>query len=245
MSGAGAGYDRHITVFSPEGRLYQVEYAFKAIRTAGLTSVGVKGVDSVVVVTQKKVPDKLIVPSSVTTLFTISDGIGCCATGMAADARSQIQKARQEAADFKNQFAYDVPPGYLAGRMADENQVYTQHAYMRPMGVALTLVGIDEELGPQLFKCDPAGYFAGYKACSSGAKEDEAMNFLEKQFKTEQVLDTEKTIQMAIHALQSVLSAEFKPSEIQVGIVTVADPKFRELSDDEVEAHLTAIAERD
>ena len=122
---------------------------------------------------------------------------------------------------------------------------------------ALTLVGIDEELGPQLFKCDPAGYFAGYKACSSGAKEDEAMNFLEKQFKTEQVrdprhidcpptrwpqsprvvmrcdprasndpnhlglcglqvLDTEKTIQMAIHALQSVLSAEFKPSEIQV-----------------------------
>lgn len=246
MSGAGAGYDRHITVFSPEGRLYQVEYAFKAIRTAGLTSVGVKGGNSVAVVTQKKVPDKLIVPSSVTTLYTISDGIGCCATGMPADARSQIQKARQEAADFRNQFAYECPPSYLAGRMADENQVYTQHAYMRPMGVALTIIGIDEELGPQLFKCDPAGYFAGYKACASGAKEDEAVNFLEKQFKTEQDLDTpEKTVQLAIHALQSVLSAEFKPSEIQVGVVTADAPKFRELSDEEVEHHLTAIAERD
>jgi len=249
MAGRGsAGYDRHITVFSPEGRLFQVEYAFKAIRTGGLTSVGVRGVDSVVVVTQKKVPDKLIDPSSVTNLHKISDKLGCCATGMNADARSQIQKARQEAADFRNKYAYEVPPGYLAGRMADENQVYTQHAYMRPMGVALTVIGIDEELGPQLFKCDPAGYFAGYKACSAGEKEDEAMNFLEKQFKAPDVaatLDYEKTVQMAIHALQSVLSAEFKPSEIQVGVVTVADPTFREIGEEEIEAHLTAIAERD
>merc|ERR1711865_680645 len=153
-----------------------------------------------------------------------------------------------EAADFRNKYAYEVPPGYLAGRMADENQVYTQHAYMRPMGVALTVIGIDEELGPQLFKCDPAGYFAGYKACSAGEKEDEAMNFLEKQFKAPDVaatLDYEKTVQMAIHALQSVLSAEFKPSEIQVGVVTVADPTFREIGEEEIEAHLTAIAERD
>ena len=79
--------------------------------------------------------DKLVDPASVTTLFKISDTIGCCATGMAPDARSQVQKARQECVDFTNDFAYSIPPGYLAGRMADQNQVYTQHAYMRPMGV--------------------------------------------------------------------------------------------------------------
>ena len=131
--------------------------------------------------------------------------------------------------------------------MADQNQVYTQHAYMRPMGVSLTIAGIDEELGPQLFKCDPAGYFAGYQACAAGTKEDEAMNFLEKHFKKEgqEALTEEKTIQLAIHALQSVLAAEFKPNEIQVGVVTTADPKFRELSEDVIERHLTSISERD
>eukprot|EP01043_Picozoa_sp_COSAG02_P053419 COSAG02_NODE_5894_length_3956_cov_4.285196_3_plen_112_part_00 len=79
--------------------------------------------------------DKLIEPSSVTSVYKLSPTIGCIATGLNPDARSQIQKARQECADFKHTYAYDIPPAYLAGRMADQNQVYTQHAYMRPMGV--------------------------------------------------------------------------------------------------------------
>jgi len=198
-----------------------------------------------VVVIQKKVPDKLIDPSSITNLHSVSPNIGCCTTGMIADARSQIQKARQECADFSHEYSYDIPPNYLAQVMADKNQVYTQHAYCRPLGVSLTMIGIDEELGPQLFKVDPAGYFVGYKACASGAKEQDAVNFLEKQFKTAEDLDFDQTVQMAIHALQSVLTADFKPAEVQVGVVTVADPSFRELSEDEIDAHLTAIAERD
>lgn len=68
-------------------------------------------------------------------MYKLSPTIGCIATGLTPDSRSQIQKARQECADFKHEYAYNVPPAYLAGRMADQNQVYTQHAYMRPMGV--------------------------------------------------------------------------------------------------------------
>ncbi|KVI05854.1 Proteasome, alpha-subunit, N-terminal domain-containing protein [Cynara cardunculus var. scolymus] len=126
--GSGGGYDRHITIFSPEGRLFQVEYAFKAVKAAGVTSIGVRGKDSVCVVTQKKVPDKLLDPTSITHLFSVTKFLGLLATGT-----------------------------------TDKSQIYTQHAYMRPLGVVAMVLGIDDENGPRLFKCDPAGHFFGHK----------------------------------------------------------------------------------
>lgn len=79
--GSSAGYDRHITIFSPEGRLYQVEYAMKAVKHTQLTAVAVKGEDSVVVVCQKKVPDKMLDPSTITSLWRISDQVGAAIIG--------------------------------------------------------------------------------------------------------------------------------------------------------------------
>mmetsp|Transcript_9562 Transcript_9562/g.15684 ORF Transcript_9562/g.15684 Transcript_9562/m.15684 type:complete len:247 (+) Transcript_9562:70-810(+) len=243
--GSSAGYDRHITIFSPEGRLYQVEYAFKAIKTAGITSIGVRGEDSAVLVTQRKVPDKLLDPISVTNMFRITDNIGAVETGMIADAKAQVQKARQEAAEFRFKFGYEIPVEYLAKRVADMAQVYTQHAYMRPYGIAMMLIGIDDEKGPQLYKTDPAGYYVGYKACTAGSKDQEAQNFLEKKFKTEKKLNFSDTVQLGIATLQSVLSADFKASEIEVGVVRTSDPVFRRLSPEEIDHHLTALSERD
>eukprot|EP00475_Leptophrys_vorax_P024687 TRINITY_DN34118_c0_g1_i1.p1 TRINITY_DN34118_c0_g1~~TRINITY_DN34118_c0_g1_i1.p1 ORF type:complete len:249 (+),score=30.12 TRINITY_DN34118_c0_g1_i1:254-1000(+) len=245
--GSGAGYDRHITIFSPEGRLYQVEYAFKAVKSVAVTSIAVRGKDSVCFVTQKKVPDKLTDETSVTNLFAINTKIGMLATGLTADARNLVLRARNEAAEFRFKFGYDVPVDYLARRLADMAQVYTQQAYMRPLGVATMLIGIDDELGPQLFKCDPAGYFVGYKATGAGAKEQEAVNFLEKKLKDgkHQTLTADEAIQLAISALQGVLSEDMKANEIEVGVVGGQDPLFRTLSADEIEAHLTAISERD
>ncbi|XP_041991452.1 proteasome subunit alpha type-6-like [Salvia splendens] len=243
--GSGGGYDRHITIFSPEGRLYQVEYAFKAVKAAGVTSIGVRGKDSVCVVTQKKVPDKLLDQTSVTLLFPITKYLGLLATGITADARTLVQQARNEAAEFRFRYGYEMPVDVLSRWIADKSQVYTQHAYMRPLGVVAMILGIDEEKGPQLFKCDPAGHFFGHKATSAGGKEQEAINFLEKKMKNDPKFTYEETVQTAISALQSVLQEDFKASEIEVGVVREEDKLFKVLSTDEIDEHLTAISERD
>ncbi|GAB4823213.1 hypothetical protein N2152v2_010259 [Parachlorella kessleri] len=244
--GSGAGYDRHITIFSPEGRLYQVEYAFKAVKSSGLTSIAVRGVNAVCVVTQKKVQDKLIDPGSVTHIHKITKTIGMQVTGLHGDARSLVQKARAEAAEFRFKYGYEMPVDFLARVLADQSQVYTQHAYMRPLGVIPIILGIDEEKGPQLFKVDPAGYFVGYKATASGAKDQEAINFLEKKFKSSPSYNTTETVQLAISALQHVLAEDLKAADIEVGLARADDGGFfRVLSDADVEEHLIAISERD
>ena len=249
-----SNYDRMITIFSPEGRLYQVEYAFKAITSAGVTTVGVRGKDCCVVASQKKVPDKLIDASSVTQCYKITDAIGCVMTGQPADGRAQVTRARSEAAEFKYNYGYAMPPDALAKRMANINQVYTQRAAMRPLGVTMTLIGIDEEHGPQVYKCDPAGYYVGYKATSAGPKQQEATNYLEKKFKQGVPTDLNATVQLAINALSTALAVDFKPTEIEIGVCggTPAQdlegnplpPRgFRMLTEDEIDERLQAIAD--
>jgi len=251
MSSRGSsGYDRHITIFSPEGRLYQVEYAFKAIQTSGLTSVGVRGVDCACVATQKKIPDKLHDPASVTNMHRISEHVGLVTTGIMPDCRSSVQTLREEAAEFKFNYGYEMPVDALAKRAADLAQVYTQHAYMRPLGVSLIIVGMDlegETKTPKLYRCDPAGYFAGYKATSSGQKEQEANNFFEKKIKgaPDAAYGYDETVQTALGCLQNVVGADLKASDVEICVVRASDPRFVPLSDAEIEAQLTAMAEQD
>lgn len=211
--------------------------------------------------TQKKVPDKLMVPSSVTNIHRITQNIGMLAIGLHGDARSLVQKARSESAEFKFKYGYDITPAVLARILADQAQVYTQHAYMRPLGVIPIIVGIDEEDGPQLYKVDPAGYFVGYKATSCGVKDQESINWLEKQHRALpdgfETLAHDDIIQMAISGLQHVLSEDLKASDIEVGVAHVpltgeetADAlfeggRFTVLTEEQIDAHLVAISEKD
>ncbi|KAI9881452.1 MAG: Proteasome subunit YC7alpha/Y8 (protease yscE subunit 7) [Pleopsidium flavum] len=250
MSGS-AGYDRHITIFSDQGRLYQVEYAFKAITAANITSVGVRGKNCAVVLSQKKVPvgvreyrvwnfyadgaqqDKLIDPSSVSHIFKLSPSVGCVMTGSIADARASVDRARGEAAEFRYKFGYEMPCDVLAKRLANINQVYTQ----------------------RLYKCDPAGYYVGYKATASGPKQQEALNHLEKKLKNKEQAEGswEDVVELGISTLSTVLSVDFKKGELEVGIVggpradgkDGSDPGFRALTEDEIEERLQAISEKD
>ncbi|CCE79397.1 Piso0_001457 [Millerozyma farinosa CBS 7064] len=245
---SSAGFDRHITIFSPEGRLYQVEYAFKAINSANITSIGVTGKDSAVIISQKKIPDKLLDASTVSYMFKITPSIGMVATGSIADARAQALRARAEAAEFRYKYGYEVPVEGLAKRMANLSQLYTQRAYMRPLGVALTFCQVDNEdenRGPQLFKCDPAGYFTGVKAVAVGPKQQEAFTYLEKKFKKMDHVqgDWKETVEFAINALSSVLGTDFRKNDLEIGVAT--ENSFRILSPDEIDERLVAIAEQD
>jgi 20S proteasome subunit alpha 1 len=123
--------------------------------------------------------------------------------------------------------------------------VYTQNAEMRPLGCSMILIAYDLEIGACVYKTDPAGYYSAFKACSVGAKQTEANSFLEKNFKKKTDYNHDETIQVAINCLSTILSADFKPSEIEVAVVSKDSTKFRTLNETEIDRHLTAIAERD
>ncbi|ANB13354.1 proteasome core particle subunit alpha 1 [Sugiyamaella lignohabitans] len=141
-----------------------------------------------------------------------------------------------------------MPCDVLAKRLANINQIYTQRAYMRPLGVAITLISVDDELGPSLYKCDPAGYFVGYKATSTGPKQQEAMNYLEKKLKKKEHApgDWKQVVELAITTLSNVLAVDFRKNDIEIGVVGIdGSDKFRKLTVDEIDERLVAIAEQD
>jgi len=237
-----SNYDHHISIFSPQGRLYQMEYCFKAANS-GLTGVAIRGKDSVCVVTQKKVPDRLMEPSSVTHLFKLTQKVGCCVTGPMADSKSMVQRARYEAGKWAFDNGYNMPVSVLARRMADLAQVNTQAASSRPLACIGLFVGVDEEKGPQVFKVDCAGHYLPFFAAASGPKEQEAMNFLEKRVKEMKEFDNDQVIRTAITCLGHVLGSDFRGTEIEVGSIEGKNGKFEVLSEDAIELHLNAIAD--
>ncbi|KAL3312406.1 Proteasome subunit alpha type-6 [Cichlidogyrus casuarinus] len=243
---SSSGFDRSISIFSPEGRIFQVEYTFKAISLDGLTSVGIRGDDCCVVACQVKRPDKLIEPDSVSRMFRLTENIGCLMTGYWPDCHSQVNRARVEAANFKYKLGYEMPCDVLVRRIAEINQVYTQSAGTRPLACSMMAISFDEELQqPMLYKTDPSGFFAGYRACSVGTKHIEVKNFLEKKVRTADKCSYDDALELAIGSLSHVLAMDFKPSDIEIAVVSKENPKFRILETHEIDQILTRIAEKD
>mmetsp|Transcript_26975 Transcript_26975/g.107940 ORF Transcript_26975/g.107940 Transcript_26975/m.107940 type:complete len:139 (+) Transcript_26975:522-938(+) len=137
-----------------------------------------------------------------------------------------------------------MPVAALAKRIADVCQVYTQKASLRALASICILVAVDDEKGPQIFKVDPAGHYFPYFATAAGAKESEATNFLEKKADELGSYDKDQTIRFAIAALQSVLSADFKSTEIEA-LVLEKNERAKYLTEEDVDHHLNVLAETD
>ncbi|MGY5144096.1 MAG: archaeal proteasome endopeptidase complex subunit alpha [Candidatus Nitrosopumilus sp. bin_32a] len=186
MLPAQQGYDRAITVFSPDGRLYQVEYAIETVRR-GTIAVGVKCKDGIIIAVEEK-PRKLQISTTAQKIFQIDDHVGVAAAGYIPDARSQVDNARFFSQS--NKMIYDEPVEVetIAKHLADQCQQYTQYAGVRPYGVALILGGVVNNT-PQLYLTDPSGTYISYDAIAIGSGSDQVTDFLEKTYKEDLSLD--------------------------------------------------------
>ena len=241
---SGTGHDRNLTVFSPEGRLFQIEYAIKATKCEGLTTVGICGKDAAVIVTQKKLPDRLVDPSSITHFHRINKHTGCCQIGIPADGHQLAYRGQYYASKFELKFGYEMPPSLVARRVGDFQQLLTQHASNRPFATVFMYIGWDEIEGPQLWRSDPAGSVVQFKVCAAGEKEQEAFNNLEKK-KINLEMNKDEIICAAIDCLQNVTSSEFRPEDMEIALVTAEKKEFHVLDIVESERYLTMVSDKD
>jgi len=188
------GYDRAITVFSPDGRLYQVEYAIETVRR-GTIAVGVKCKDGIIIAVEEK-SKKLQISEIAQKIFQIDDHIGVAAAGYIPDARSQVDNARFFSQS--NKLVYDEPVDVetVAKHLADQCQQFTQYAGVRPFGVSLILGGVLNKT-PQLYLTDPSGTYISYEAIAIGANSDQVTDFLEKTYKNDLSLDEASVLAIA------------------------------------------------
>ncbi|MEF8881702.1 MAG: archaeal proteasome endopeptidase complex subunit alpha [Halapricum sp.] len=229
-------YDRGITIFSPDGRLYQVEYAREAVKR-GTASIGVRTSDGVVLAVDKRIRSPLMERSSVEKIHKADDHIGIASAGHVADARQLIDFARQQAQI--NQLRYGEPIGVetLTKAVTDHIQQYTQVGGARPFGVALIIAGIaDGE--PRLYETDPSGTPYEWKALAVGADRGDIREYLEENYDEE--MDLDAGIGLALSALASVNEDELRPEGIGVATISVEDETFGELSEEEKREHLEA-----
>ncbi|MBP1929349.1 proteasome alpha subunit [Methanolinea mesophila] len=224
------GYDRAITVFSPDGRLYQVEYAREAVKR-GTTAVGIKCNDGLVLIVDKRVSSRLLEASSIEKIFKIDEHIGVASSGLVGDARALVDRARVESQINRVTYDEKIDVETLAKKLCDHMQTYTQFGGARPYGTALLIAGIsDGEL--RLFETDPSGTLLEYKATGIGIGRNAVMKVFEEEYNPEAPL--KECILLGIKALHDATEGKFDVNTVEIGIIETDNPVFRKMSKEEV-----------
>lgn len=201
-----SAYDRVSTMFSPDGRLYQVEYASKIVEqgTLGAAAIYDKGI---VFSADKNVTSRLLKPASIEKIFKVDHHIGAISSGLVGDARRLVQLARKEAQENRMYYDEDIQVEALVKQISGIKQLFTQYAGMRPFGVSFIIGGVDES-GSRLFETEPSGSLAEYSAITIGKGKKEAMAFLEKSYKDG--LGFDQTVSLLLEALEKGLGEKEK-----------------------------------
>ncbi|OLQ04087.1 Proteasome subunit alpha type-5 [Symbiodinium microadriaticum] len=230
-------YDRGVNTFSPEGRLFQVEYAIEAIKL-GSTAIGVCTKEGVILVVEKRVTSPLVDPSSIEKLLEIDYHMGCAMSGLTADARTLVDHARVEAQ--AHWFTYDerMPIESNVNAIADMALDFSdsdkkKKTMSRPFGVALLVAGVDPWDGPVLFNTDPSGTFTKYAACAIGSAQEGATSMLQEQYNKDMTLKEAEIL--ALTTLRQVMEEKLSKVNIEVGVVPTSTGKFRCYNAEELE----------
>jgi proteasome alpha subunit len=236
---AAAGYDRAITVFSPDGRLYQVEYAIETVRR-GTLAIGIKSKTGVILAVEEKAR-KLQISNVTQKIFQVDDHVGVAAAGYIPDARTQVDHARFFAQS--NRLIYDEPVDVegVAKNIADMAQQFTQYAGVRPFGVALILAGVDKN-GAALFLTDPSGTYIGYDAVAIGAGSDQVTEFLEKSYNNDISMDQASTL--AMESIYLVSEDKTGIRHIKMAIIDNDTKTMRKVEEEEIEKYARMAKER-
>ena len=230
--GGQMAYDRAITVFSPDGRIFQVEYAREAVKR-GTTAVGMVYNNGVLLAVDKSIEYPLLVTESIEKIYLVDEHIGAASSGLIADARRMVEEARLECQ--RNRIVYDeeISAAELTRKLSNTSQMYTQYGGIRPYGCALLIAGINST-GKQLFETDPSGAYAQYYATAIGSGKKEVEKFFEKNYKKDMTRDA--AIKLSVEALKMVSTGgKFLIENLNISIVEESDRKFRNLSNTEIE----------
>jgi proteasome alpha subunit len=227
-------YDRGITIFSPDGRLYQVEYAREAVKR-GTASIGVRTADGVVLVVDKRIHSPLVESSSIEKLHKVDDHIGVASAGHVSDGRQLIDYARRMAQVEELRYGQPIGVEALTKMVTDNIQQYTQVGGARPFGVALIIGGVaDGE--PRLFETDPSGTPREWKALAVGQNRSEIEDYLEENYRAD--ADIDGGIELGIEALASVQDDGLEPEGIGLATVDVETETYRERTTEEKAEYL-------
>ncbi|GAB7008545.1 archaeal proteasome endopeptidase complex subunit alpha [Halorubrum trueperi] len=227
-------YDRGITIFSPDGRLYQVEYAREAVKR-GTASVGVRAEDGVVLAADKRARSRLMEPASIEKLHKADDHVGVASAGHVADARQLIDFARRQAQVNRLRYGEAIGIETLTKTITDHIQQYTQVGGARPFGVALIVGGV-ENGEPRLFETDPSGTPYEWQALSIGSDRSDLRDYLEAEY--EEGITTDEAVGLALDTLAQSNDGELSPDGVGVATITVGDDGYTERSPDELESIL-------
>ena len=230
-------YDRAITVFSPDGRLFQVEYAREAVRR-GATTAGVVYADGVVLVADRRIPNpKLAEAASLEKIHQIDDHVGCATAGLVADARVLVDHARLAAQINRVTYAEPISVEILVRRICDYKQQYTQFGGVRPFGTAL-LVGGYDDTGVHLFETEPSGSLTSFRASATGGNKGPVMELFEQKYKPG--LDVDQAVLLALEGLRTSLDDAQNLSTVEVCTLTVGKGLHR-LGPEEIQKYATRL----
>ena len=225
------GYDRSITMFSPDGRLLQVEYAKKTVRQ-GSTAMGIVCKDGVVFVSDKRITSSLMVPEAIEKMFRIDDHIGATAAGIISDARVLVDRVQLRAQQHAVTYDSKIDILSVVKEICDLKQVCTQSAGLRPFGVSMLVGGVDEDGRIKLFLTEPYGLYFQYKAAVIGEGEVEIDAILQKRYRAN--MSVEEGIKLGVSSMKAFLKTDFNPERVDVAYIKADELRFMKLSDDEI-----------